>query len=190
MFACMTLCAEDAEKFFKNARGPDNQFRECKIHMILFGSVFWNHEDQLFSQARISLTSLKILSGLIKPNFWRPTVLFLRLLYETPPTNYKKYNSKTATHWTKLWPLAFLPQVYYHRERGLQDTEEETDKEEQVLTFSGNRTEGRLPGLQPYSVYSLFIRVLNNKGEGPPSPSKTFETPEGGVYAYTWLWRP
>uniref|UniRef100_A0A7N6BSH2 Neural cell adhesion molecule L1 n=1 Tax=Anabas testudineus TaxID=64144 RepID=A0A7N6BSH2_ANATE len=51
--------------------------------------------------------------------------------------------------------------------------------QEQVLTFSGNRSEGRLPGLQPYSLYSLFIRVLNNKGEGPPSPVKTFETPEG-----------
>uniref|UniRef100_A0A4W6DAR6 Neural cell adhesion molecule L1 n=1 Tax=Lates calcarifer TaxID=8187 RepID=A0A4W6DAR6_LATCA len=48
-----------------------------------------------------------------------------------------------------------------------------------VLTFSGNRSEGRLPGLQPYSLYSLFITVLNNKGEGPPSTSKTFETPEG-----------
>lgn len=54
----------------------------------------------------------------------------------------------------------------------------------QVLTFSGNRSEGRLPGLQPYSVYSLSIRVLNNKGEGPSSQSKTFETPEGGVYVF------
>ncbi|XP_030575583.1 neuronal cell adhesion molecule a isoform X2 [Archocentrus centrarchus] len=69
--------------------------------------------------------------------------------------------------------------VYYSRQRGLHETEEETDQEEQVLTFSGNRSEGRLPGLQPYSVYNLFIKVLNNKGEGPPSPSKTFETPEG-----------
>ncbi|XP_068572896.1 neuronal cell adhesion molecule a isoform X3 [Cebidichthys violaceus] len=69
--------------------------------------------------------------------------------------------------------------VYYWRERGLHDTEEDTDQEEQVLTFSGNRSEGRLPGLQPYSLYNLTIRVLNNKGEGPPSPSKKFETPEG-----------
>ncbi|XP_040886064.1 neuronal cell adhesion molecule a isoform X3 [Toxotes jaculatrix] len=69
--------------------------------------------------------------------------------------------------------------VYYRRDRGLHETEEETDQQEQVLTFSGNRSEGRLPGLQPYSLYSLFITVLNNKGEGPPSPSKTFETPEG-----------
>uniref|UniRef100_A0A8D3C942 Neural cell adhesion molecule L1 n=1 Tax=Scophthalmus maximus TaxID=52904 RepID=A0A8D3C942_SCOMX len=48
-----------------------------------------------------------------------------------------------------------------------------------VLTFSGNRSEGRLPGLQPYSLYNLFIRVVNSKGEGPQSSSKTFETPEG-----------
>ncbi|KAK2858908.1 hypothetical protein Q5P01_003528 [Channa striata] len=69
--------------------------------------------------------------------------------------------------------------VYYRRERGLQETEEEVDQQEHVLMFSGNRSEGRLPGLQPYSVYTVFIRVLNNKGEGPPSPNKTFETPEG-----------
>ncbi|XP_045927875.1 neuronal cell adhesion molecule a isoform X5 [Micropterus dolomieu] len=69
--------------------------------------------------------------------------------------------------------------VYYHRERGLHETEGETEQQEQVLTFSGNRSEGRLPGLQPYSLYNLSIRVLNSKGEGPPSPSKTFETPEG-----------
>ncbi|XP_033180935.1 neuronal cell adhesion molecule a isoform X4 [Mastacembelus armatus] len=69
--------------------------------------------------------------------------------------------------------------VYYQRERGLHETEGKMDEQEQVLTFSGNRSEGRLPGLQPYSLYRLLITVLNNKGEGPPSPSKTFETPEG-----------
>ncbi|CAB1435399.1 unnamed protein product [Pleuronectes platessa] len=69
--------------------------------------------------------------------------------------------------------------VFYQRERGLHETEKTTDEEEQVLTFSGNRTEGRLPGLQPYSLYILFIRVVNSRGEGPQSPSKTFETPEG-----------
>ncbi|XP_070784928.1 neuronal cell adhesion molecule-like isoform X1 [Enoplosus armatus] len=69
--------------------------------------------------------------------------------------------------------------VYYHRVRGLHETEGETEQQEQVLTFSGNRSEGRLPGLQPYSLYNLSIRVLNNKGVGPPSPSKKFETPEG-----------
>ncbi|XP_008277133.1 neuronal cell adhesion molecule a [Stegastes partitus] len=95
------------------------------------------------------------------------------------------HNSTLAeVHWE---PVAFPSvrgklqayKVYYHRERGLQETEKETKEEDQVLTFSGNRSEGRLPGLQPYSVYSLFVKVLNSKGEGPPSPSKTFETPEG-----------
>ncbi|XP_043963820.1 neuronal cell adhesion molecule a isoform X17 [Gambusia affinis] len=69
--------------------------------------------------------------------------------------------------------------VYYRRVRGQQDQQEEADEQEQILTFSGNRSEGMLPGLQPYSVYDLFIKVFNNKGEGPPSPKKTFETPEG-----------
>ncbi|XP_037837284.1 neuronal cell adhesion molecule a isoform X7 [Kryptolebias marmoratus] len=69
--------------------------------------------------------------------------------------------------------------VYYRRERGLQETEEEGDQQEQNLTFSGNRSEGMLPGLHPYSLYVVFIKVFNNKGEGPPSSSKTFETPEG-----------
>ncbi|KAK7896379.1 hypothetical protein WMY93_021704 [Mugilogobius chulae] len=70
--------------------------------------------------------------------------------------------------------------VYYHRERGLHDSEEEVQpKQEQFLMFSGNRSEGRLPGLQPYSLYNLYIKVLNSKGEGPASTSKTFETPEG-----------
>uniref|UniRef100_A0A8C5GPT0 Neural cell adhesion molecule L1 n=1 Tax=Gouania willdenowi TaxID=441366 RepID=A0A8C5GPT0_GOUWI len=66
--------------------------------------------------------------------------------------------------------------------------------QEQVLTFSGNHSEGQLPDLQPYSVYSLFIRVLNNKGEGPPSPTKTFETPEGvtnpSLESLTLEWGP
>ncbi|XP_071770647.1 neuronal cell adhesion molecule a isoform X3 [Centroberyx gerrardi] len=69
--------------------------------------------------------------------------------------------------------------VYYRRERGLHEAEAEAEQQEQVLTFSGNRSEGRLPGLQPYSLYNLFIKVLNSKGEGPPSNGKSFETPEG-----------
>lgn len=79
--------------------------------------------------------------------------------------------------------LVYFIQVYYRRERSLQETEaEEPEQEEQVLMFSGNRTEGRLPGLQPYSLYKIHIRVLNSKAEGPPSTDEKFETPEGGVY--------
>ncbi|XP_077357012.1 neuronal cell adhesion molecule a isoform X24 [Festucalex cinctus] len=72
--------------------------------------------------------------------------------------------------------------VYYRRERGLHESEEEeVDQEwqDQVLTFGGNRTQGDLPGLRAYSLYNIFIRVLNSKGEGPQSHDKQFETPEG-----------
>ncbi|KAM9705458.1 neuronal cell adhesion molecule a isoform 4-T4 [Menidia menidia] len=69
--------------------------------------------------------------------------------------------------------------VYYRRLRGLHETDEQTDQQEHVLTFSGDLSEGKLPDLQPFSIYNLFIKVLNNKGEGPPSLNNTFETPEG-----------
>uniref|UniRef100_A0A8C8SVE8 Neuronal cell adhesion molecule n=1 Tax=Pelusios castaneus TaxID=367368 RepID=A0A8C8SVE8_9SAUR len=51
--------------------------------------------------------------------------------------------------------------------------------EKKILTFSGNRTHGMLPGLEPYSSYKLNVRVVNGKGEGPASPDKLFKTPEG-----------
>ncbi|XP_019738523.1 neuronal cell adhesion molecule a isoform X7 [Hippocampus comes] len=97
------------------------------------------------------------------------------------------HNSTTAqVHWEPVSPHSVRGKlkgykVYYRRQRGLHETEEEADQEseEQVVTFSGNRTEGRLPGLQPYSLYIIFIRVLNSKGEGPQSQDKQFETPEG-----------
>lgn len=71
--------------------------------------------------------------------------------------------------------------MYYRREHGLNKAEEQGERQEQSLMFPGNRSEGRLPGLQPYSVYNISVRVLNNKGEGPASPTRTFETPEGGM---------
>ncbi|XP_075327555.1 neuronal cell adhesion molecule a isoform X8 [Odontesthes bonariensis] len=95
------------------------------------------------------------------------------------------HNSTLAeVHWEPVSSLSVQGKiqgykVYYRRLHGLHETEEHADQQEQVLTFSGNRSEGRLPGLQPYSVYNLFVKVLNNKGEGPPSLNKTFETPEG-----------
>uniref|UniRef100_A0A8C6TRA3 Neuronal cell adhesion molecule a n=1 Tax=Neogobius melanostomus TaxID=47308 RepID=A0A8C6TRA3_9GOBI len=96
------------------------------------------------------------------------------------------HNSTVAeVHWE---PVSFPSvrgklqgyKVYYRRERGLHEAEEEAQPQpEQFLLFSGNRSEGRLPGLQPYSLYQLHIKVLNSKGEGPASASKPFETKEG-----------
>ncbi|XP_056429913.1 neuronal cell adhesion molecule isoform X10 [Hyla sarda] len=51
--------------------------------------------------------------------------------------------------------------------------------EKWMLPFSGNRTHGMLPGLQPNTNYFLNVRVVNGKGEGPASKDKYFETPEG-----------
>ncbi|XP_042322745.1 neuronal cell adhesion molecule isoform X12 [Sceloporus undulatus] len=51
--------------------------------------------------------------------------------------------------------------------------------EKKMLTFNGNKTHGMVPGLEPYSSYKLNVRVLNGKGEGPPTPDETFKTPEG-----------
>uniref|UniRef100_A0A8C3YMS4 Neuronal cell adhesion molecule n=1 Tax=Catagonus wagneri TaxID=51154 RepID=A0A8C3YMS4_9CETA len=51
--------------------------------------------------------------------------------------------------------------------------------EKKILTFQGSRTHGMLPGLEPFSHYSLNVRVVNGKGEGPASPDRAFHTPEG-----------
>uniref|UniRef100_A0A8L0DTP5 Neural cell adhesion molecule L1 n=1 Tax=Oncorhynchus mykiss TaxID=8022 RepID=A0A8L0DTP5_ONCMY len=77
-----------------------------------------------------------------------------------------------------LSDVCVVLQVSYWRERSLHQAEAQQE-EQQVLLFSGNRTDGRLPGLKPYSLYTLNIRVVNGKGEGPPSPNHNFETPEG-----------
>ncbi|KPP68160.1 hypothetical protein Z043_113180, partial [Scleropages formosus] len=69
--------------------------------------------------------------------------------------------------------------VYYWKERSLHGHHTKHHKEQRVLTFSGNRTHGKLPGLEPFSRYALNVRVVNGKGEGPASSRQQFETPEG-----------
>ncbi|KAI9519748.1 hypothetical protein NQZ68_025887 [Dissostichus eleginoides] len=68
--------------------------------------------------------------------------------------------------------------VYYWRDRSL-NKHNPHHAEKQILTFSGNHTHGMLPGLHPFSLYSFNVRLYNGKGEGPPSPTQQFETPEG-----------
>ncbi|XP_068829407.1 neuronal cell adhesion molecule isoform X31 [Capricornis sumatraensis] len=53
--------------------------------------------------------------------------------------------------------------------------------EKKILTFQGSKTHGMLPGLEPFSHYTLNVRVVNGKGEGPASPDKVFNTPEGAM---------
>ncbi|KAM3832378.1 neuronal cell adhesion molecule [Vipera latastei] len=59
--------------------------------------------------------------------------------------------------------------------------------EKRMLTFSGNKTYGMVPGLEPFSSYKLNVRVFNGKGEGPPSPDEIFKTPEGVPSAPSFL---
>lgn len=73
----------------------------------------------------------------------------------------------------------FFLQVYYWGERSLHKHSPH-HVEKQILTFSGNHSHGMLPGLHPFTLYSFNVRVYNGKGEGPPSPTQRFETPEGG----------
>ncbi|XP_075862658.1 neuronal cell adhesion molecule isoform X14 [Microcebus murinus] len=51
--------------------------------------------------------------------------------------------------------------------------------EKKILTFQGSKTHGMLPGLEPFSHYTLNVRVVNGKGEGPASSDQVFNTPEG-----------
>ncbi|XP_054631453.1 neuronal cell adhesion molecule-like isoform X16 [Dunckerocampus dactyliophorus] len=95
-------------------------------------------------------------------------------------------NSTLAeVHWEPVPPKlirGYLKgyQVYYWRERSLhKHNGHHTEK--QILTFSRNHSHAKLPGLHPFSLYSFNVRVYNGKGEGPPSATQQFETPEGAV---------
>lgn len=76
--------------------------------------------------------------------------------------------------------------VYYWREHSLHKHNPHL-MENQILTLDGNHTHRMLPGLHPFSRYSFNVRVYNGKGEGPPSPTLRFETPEGVPGAPTSL---
>ncbi|XP_070973350.1 neuronal cell adhesion molecule-like isoform X4 [Oncorhynchus clarkii lewisi] len=93
-------------------------------------------------------------------------------------------NSTLAeVHWEPVPPKTVRGhlkgyKVYYWRERSLHKHNPHR-VEQQFLSFSGNKSHGMLPGLQPYSLYLFNIRVYNGKGEGPASSNLQFETPEG-----------
>ncbi|XP_038873786.1 neuronal cell adhesion molecule-like isoform X4 [Salvelinus namaycush] len=93
-------------------------------------------------------------------------------------------NSTLAeVHWEPVPPKTVRGhlkgyKVYYWLERSLHKHNSHR-VEQQLLTFSGNKSHGMLPGLQPYSLYLFNVRVYNGKGEGPASSNLQFETPEG-----------
>ncbi|XP_049638941.1 neuronal cell adhesion molecule isoform X8 [Suncus etruscus] len=68
--------------------------------------------------------------------------------------------------------------IYYWKEQNL-PKRNRRHIEKKILTFQGSKTHGMLPGLEPFSHYTLNVRVVNGKGEGPASPDQVFNTPEG-----------
>ncbi|KTF83586.1 hypothetical protein cypCar_00026159 [Cyprinus carpio] len=52
--------------------------------------------------------------------------------------------------------------------------------ERQSLTIPGNRSHTMVPGLKPFSEYSLTVNIFNQRGNGPSSSPISFTTPQGG----------
>ncbi|XP_034725469.1 neural cell adhesion molecule L1-like protein isoform X14 [Etheostoma cragini] len=51
--------------------------------------------------------------------------------------------------------------------------------EKHTLTFPGDQSHATVPGLKPFSEYSLIVMTFNGRGNGPGSPPLSFKTPEG-----------
>ncbi|XP_034551651.1 neural cell adhesion molecule L1-like protein [Notolabrus celidotus] len=51
--------------------------------------------------------------------------------------------------------------------------------EKQTLTLPGDRNHAAVPGLLPFSEYSLIVMTFNGRGNGPGSHPVNFKTPEG-----------
>ncbi|XP_035244740.1 neural cell adhesion molecule L1-like protein isoform X4 [Anguilla anguilla] len=64
------------------------------------------------------------------------------------------------------------------RLRSLLDSKKPHDVKH-LMTFPGDRDHGFVPGLKPFSEYSLLVKAFNGRGSGPGSHPVTFKTPEG-----------
>ncbi|XP_032369390.1 neural cell adhesion molecule L1-like protein isoform X4 [Etheostoma spectabile] len=51
--------------------------------------------------------------------------------------------------------------------------------EKHTLKFPGDQSHAMVPGLKPFSEYSLIVMTFNGRGNGPGSPPLSFKTPEG-----------
>ncbi|XP_010792446.1 neural cell adhesion molecule L1-like protein [Notothenia coriiceps] len=68
--------------------------------------------------------------------------------------------------------------VNWWRMRSLADFKKKHG-DKQTLVFPGDRNDGVLPGLTPFSEYSLIVMTFNGRGNGPGSHLHNFKTPEG-----------
>ncbi|XP_036386430.1 neural cell adhesion molecule L1-like protein isoform X2 [Megalops cyprinoides] len=86
--------------------------------------------------------------------------------------------SWTRVHKDKLHGHLGGYRVNWWRLRSLLNSEN-VHGEKQSLTFPGDRNHGMVPGLKPFSEYSLTVMAFNGRGNGPGSHPVTFRTPEG-----------
>uniref|UniRef100_A0A4W6FUJ0 protein-tyrosine-phosphatase n=1 Tax=Lates calcarifer TaxID=8187 RepID=A0A4W6FUJ0_LATCA len=68
--------------------------------------------------------------------------------------------------------------VHWWRLRSLVDSKK-SHGDKQTLTFPGDRNHATVPGLTPFSEYSLIVMTFNRRGNGPGSHPVNFKTPEG-----------
>uniref|UniRef100_A0A4W5NWT5 Cell adhesion molecule L1-like b n=1 Tax=Hucho hucho TaxID=62062 RepID=A0A4W5NWT5_9TELE len=97
--------------------------------------------------------------------------------------------SWTRVHKDKLHGHLGGYRINWWRLRSLLDSKK-THGNKHTLTFPGDRNHAMLPGLTPFSEYSLIVMTFNGRGNGPGSHAVNFKTPEGDVQkhivALTW----
>ncbi|XP_072238960.1 neural cell adhesion molecule L1-like protein isoform X1 [Leuresthes tenuis] len=68
--------------------------------------------------------------------------------------------------------------INWWRLRSLVDSKK-SHGDKHTLTIPGDRNHGTVPGLTPFSEYSLIVMTFNGRGNGPGSHPVNFKTPEG-----------
>uniref|UniRef100_A0A672HS64 Cell adhesion molecule L1-like b n=1 Tax=Salarias fasciatus TaxID=181472 RepID=A0A672HS64_SALFA len=86
--------------------------------------------------------------------------------------------SWTRVHKDKLHGHLGGYRVNWWRLRSLVDSKK-SHGERQMLSFPGDRSHATVPGLTPFSEYSLIVMTFNGRGNGPGSHPASFKTPEG-----------
>uniref|UniRef100_A0A673YEY1 Neural cell adhesion molecule L1-like protein n=1 Tax=Salmo trutta TaxID=8032 RepID=A0A673YEY1_SALTR len=86
--------------------------------------------------------------------------------------------SWTRVHKDKLHGHLGGYRINWWRLRSLLDSKK-THGDKHTLTYPGDRNHAMVPGLTPFSEYSLIVMIFNRRGNGPGSHAVNFKTPEG-----------
>uniref|UniRef100_A0A8C4ID47 Neural cell adhesion molecule L1-like protein n=1 Tax=Dicentrarchus labrax TaxID=13489 RepID=A0A8C4ID47_DICLA len=86
--------------------------------------------------------------------------------------------SWTRVHKDKLHGHLGGYRINWWRLRSLVDSKK-SHGDKHTLTIPGDRNHAAVPGLTPFSEYSLIVMTFNGRGNGPGSHPVNFKTPEG-----------